>query len=117
VATAALLLNCWLEPPLQQYLPLGSVNWYVAIMDPQSKQVQAIPSGGALAFTWTQPPVVTSPQAVTPQLQNADGSYSVVLPITSAMYGKLLLEATLTDSSGAVVAERTLEAMCYPSGQ
>lgn len=117
MSTAAIELGAWLDPPLQAWLSPRSLNWHIALLDPVTKLAVAIPTGGALGFTWTNPPVQLTPQPVSGTVTDGVGLYHVVLPLTSSMLGKLLLTATLTDSGAAVVNTSTTMVRVFPSGQ
>ena len=116
MVTAALSLNTWLDPPLQAYFGVGTVNWHAVIMDPVTKLPTSLPTGGAITFQWTNPPVQNTPQVLA-STNDSTGAYHVSLPITTSMYGKLLLEVLLTDVSAVVLDVNTMGLFVYPSGQ
>lgn len=117
MTTAALTLETWLDPSLQQFSAPRVINWHAALVDPYTKLLTALPAGGSLSFSWTLPPVTTTPQAVTPQVNDSVGVYHVNLPLTTTMIGKVLLSVVLRDGSNVVLDTATTLIVVYGSGQ
>jgi hypothetical protein len=116
LADVAILLETWVDPPLQPYMTQSIVNWHAALVDPVLKTPVSLPSGGSIVFQYTVPPVITTPAPVSSTLVST-GLYVAELNINVGVYGKWVCTVQILGASSELINQNTMMFMIYPSGQ